>query len=116
MSIDNDKSFFADFYISMRGKNASIEQIEFANAFLDPKTNGRQLNIRALHDGSASEVFPAEMKIYPVSGKSFMFEPRLANYPFDTQRFAIDIGELKPSMRRALHLVQPPPHFLRTGL
>ena len=65
----------------MRGKNASIEQIEFANAFLTPKTNGRQLNIRALHDGSASEVFPAEMKIYLVSGK-FMFEPRLANYPF----------------------------------
>jgi hypothetical protein len=106
---DNDKSFFADFYISMRGKNASIEQIEFANAFLDPKTNGRQLNIRALHDGSASEVFPAEMKIYLVSGK-FMFEPRLANYPFDTQRFAIDI---QPKSSGAPFIVQPPPHFLR---
>ena len=76
---------------------------------MDPKTNGRQLNIRALHDGSASEVFPAEMKIYLVSGK-FMFEPRLANYPFDTQRFAIDI---QPKSSGAPFIVQPPPHFLR---
>ena len=106
---DNDKSFFADFYISMRGKNASIEQIEFANAFLDPKTNGRQLNIRTLHDGSPSEVFPAEMKIYLVSGK-FMYEPRLANYPFDTQRFAVDI---QPRSSDAPFIVQPPPHSLR---
>jgi hypothetical protein len=106
---DNDKSFFADFYISMRGKNASIDQIEFANAFLDPKTNGRQLNIRKMHDGSPSEVFPAEMKIYLVSGK-FMYEPRLANYPFDTQRFAIDI---QPKTSETPFIVQPPPHSLR---
>ena len=34
---DNEKTFFAEFYLSMRdSKDASIEQIEFANAFLDP--------------------------------------------------------------------------------
>ena len=105
---DNDKSFFADFYLSMRGKNASINQIEFDNAFLDPKTNDRQISIRTLHDGSASEFYPDEMQVYRVSGK-FMFEPRLANYPFDTQRFAINI---QPK-RGSAFIVQPPPHSLR---
>lgn len=106
---DNDKSFFAEFYLSMRGQNASVGQIEFANAFLDPKTNERQINIRTLHDGSPSEVYPAEMKIYLVSGK-FMFEPRLANFPFDTQRFAINI---QPKSGNAPFIIQPPPPSLR---
>jgi hypothetical protein len=106
---DNDKSFFADFYLLMRGQNASIERIEFANAFLDPKTNDRQINIRTLHDGRRSDVYPSEMKVYLVSGK-FMFEPRLANYPFDTQRFAINI---QPKSGNAVFIVQPPPHSLR---
>ncbi|NJO34418.1 MAG: hypothetical protein HC869_16115 [Rhodospirillales bacterium] len=74
----------------------SIDRIEFANGFLDAKTNDRQINIRTLHDGGPSEVYPEEMKIYLVSGK-FMFEPRLASYPFDTQRFAINI---QPEVRR----------------
>ena len=107
---DNDKSFFAEFYLSMRGrKDASINQIEFANGFLDPKTNDRQINIRILHDGRPSDVYPEEMKIYLVSGK-FMFEPRLASYPFDTQRFAINI---QPKSSDAPFIIQPPPHSLR---
>jgi substrate-binding family protein len=106
---DNDKSFFADFYLSMRGQNASIDQIDFANAFLDAKTNDRQINIRQLHDGSASDVYPEGMKIYLVSGK-FMFEPRLASYPFDTQRFAINI---QPKSSDAPFIIQPPPPSLR---
>ncbi|HZA00803.1 MAG TPA: ABC transporter substrate-binding protein [Hyphomicrobiaceae bacterium] len=106
---DNDKSFFAEFYLSMRGKNASISQIEFANGFLDPKTNDRQINIRTLHDGGPSEIYPDQMKIYLVSGK-FMFEPQLANYPFDTQRFPINI---QPKSGDAPFIIQPPPHSLR---
>ena len=47
------------------------------------------------------------MKIYRVSGK-FMFEPRLANYPFDTQRFAINI---QPKSGSAPFIIQPPPAF-----
>jgi hypothetical protein len=51
------------------------------------------------------------MKIYLVSGK-FMFEPHLANYPFDTERFAIN---LQPKSGAAF-IIQPPPHALRDKL
>jgi hypothetical protein len=106
---DNDKSFFADFHLSMRGNNASIKQIEFANGFIDPKTNDRHVTVRTLHEAGPSEVYPPEMNIYLVSGK-FTFEPRLASYPFDTQRFAINI---QPKSSEAAFIIQPPPHALR---
>jgi hypothetical protein len=106
---DNDKSFFADFYLSMRGNNASIDNIEFANGFVDPNTNDRLINIRKLHEGGPSEVYPQDMKIYLISGK-FVFQPRLAAYPFDTQRFAINI---QPKSRDAPFIIQPPPNSLR---
>jgi hypothetical protein len=106
---DNDKSFFADFYLSMRGNNASIRQVDFANGFVDPKTNDRQITVRTLHEAGPSEVYPPDMNIYMVSGK-FEFEPRLANYPFDTQRFAITV---QPKSGEAPFIVQPPPASLR---
>ena len=106
---ENDKSFFAEFYLSMRGQKASIGEIELASSFLDPKTNDRQINVRTLHDGGPSEIYPDQMKIYRVAGK-FMFEPRLANYPFDTQRFAINI---QPKSGDKLFIVQPPPNAMR---
>lgn len=106
---ENDKSFLAEFYLSMRGESASIDQIDFANSFVDPRTNDRQINIRTLHDGGPSEIYPEEMKVYRVAGK-FMFEPRLADYPFDTQRFAISI---QPKSGDSPFIIQPPPHALR---
>jgi hypothetical protein len=106
---DSDKSFFADFYLSMRGNNASIGQVDFANGFVDPKTNDRQITVRTLHEAGPSEVYPPDMNIYLVSGK-FEFEPRLSNYPFDTQRFAITI---QPKYSEAPFIVQPPPASLR---
>jgi hypothetical protein len=106
---DNDKSFFADFYLSMRGNKASIRQVDFANGFVDPKTNDRQITVRTLHEAGPSEVYPPDMNIYLVSGK-FEFEPRLSNYPFDTQRFAITI---QPKSSEAPFIVQPPPASLR---
>jgi hypothetical protein len=106
---ENDKSFFAEFYMSMRGEKASIEHVDFSNSFVDPKSNDRQISVRTLHDGSASELYPDQMKIYRVSGR-FTFEPRLANYPFDTQRFAIDI---QPKSGKSLFIVQPPPATMR---
>lgn len=106
---DNEKSFFAEFYLALRGQNATIKDIEFANGFLDPKTNDRQINVRTLHDGGPSGMYPSEMKIYLVSGK-FMFDPRLANYPFDSQSFAINI---QPKNGNAPFIVQPPPAALR---
>ncbi len=106
---ENDKSFFAEFYMSMRGAKASINHVDFSNSFIDPKTNDRQISVRTLHDGSASELYPDQMKIYRVSGR-FTFEPRLANYPFDTQRFAIDV---QPKSGNSLFIVQPPPASMR---
>jgi len=69
---------------------ASIDQIEFSNAYLEPGSNDRQITVRVIHDGGNSEAFPNHMKIYQVTGK-FLFEPQLTNYSFDTQRFSIDL-------------------------
>jgi hypothetical protein len=62
-----------------------------------------------LNAGGKSDAYPDDMKIYQVSGR-FMFEPRLANYPFDTQRFSIDI---RPKRGDAPFIIQPPPQSLR---
>ncbi len=44
---DTEKSFTADFYLSMSTENnPSIDTIEFSNAFLDYKTNSRQVIVR----------------------------------------------------------------------
>jgi ABC-type branched-subunit amino acid transport system substrate-binding protein len=107
---DNEKTFFAEFYLSMHdGKGASIDRIEFTNAFLDPRTNDRQITVRTLHGGGKSAAYPENMKIYQISGR-FLFDPQLATYPFDTQRFAIDI---QPKRGDAPFIVQPPPLELR---
>jgi ABC-type branched-subunit amino acid transport system substrate-binding protein len=108
---DNEKSFFAEFYLAMHddGKGTSIDDIDFANAFLDPRTNDRQLNIRVLNQTGTSAAYPDHMKIYHVAGR-FMFDPDFANYPFDVQRFSIDI---RPKRDDAPFIVQPPPSLLR---
>ena len=107
---DKEKSFVAEFYLSMHlNKNESIDQIEFANAFLDPQTNNKQVTIRPLHQGGPSDAYPEKMKIYAVSGK-FMFEPGFGNYPFDTQRFSIDI---RSKTGDAPVIIQPTPALLR---
>lgn len=107
---DNEKTFFAEFYLSMRnGATSTVEQIEFTNAFLDPKTNGRQLTIETLHDGGPSNAYPPDMRVYKVAGR-FVYEPDLSKYPFDTQRFSID---LQPRRGDTPFIVQPPPQLLR---
>jgi ABC-type branched-subunit amino acid transport system substrate-binding protein len=107
---DREKSFVAEFYLSMHATDKqSIDQIEFANAFLDPQTNNKQITIRTLHAGGQSDIYPADMKIYAVSGK-FMFEPSFGNYPFDTQRFSIDI---RAKTGDAPFIIQPSPSALR---
>jgi len=107
---DNDKTFFAEFYISMRDNaGAAIERIEFANAYLDPRTGGRQIKIDTIHAGGASDAYPETMKIYKVSGR-FLFDPDLWRYPFDTQLFPID---LQPKHGDSPFIVQPPPAELR---
>ncbi len=107
---DNDKTFFAEFYLSLRSTAAiSTDQIEFVNAYLDPRTGGRQITVTNLHDGSESDAYPTGMKIYKVSGR-FLFQPNLANYPFDNQTFQIS---LQPKRADAPFIVQPPPFEMR---
>ena len=108
---ENEKAFFAEFYLAMRNsKAASIDQIEFANAYLDPSSSGgRQITIDTVHGGGKSDAYPETMKIYKVSGR-FLFEPHLKRYPFDNQRFSID---LQPKSGDTPFIVQPPPFELR---
>jgi hypothetical protein len=107
---DTEKSFNAEFYLSMHPqRNESIEQIDFANAFIDPQTNSKQITIRPLHQGGPSDAYPSDMKIYAVSGK-FMFNPNFGNYPFDTQRFSIDI---RSKSGDAPFIIQPSPRQFR---
>jgi hypothetical protein len=107
---DTEKSFGAEFYLSMRNENnLNINMIEFANAFLDQKGNSRYISIQALHEGGSSDTYPSNMKIYAVSGK-FMLDPNYRNYPFDVQRFAI---ELRPRKGDAPFIVQPLKRELR---
>lgn len=109
---DSEKTFFASFYLSLRNAGgAAIEQIEFTNAYLDPRTGGRQITVEVLHPGGTSDAYPEAMKIYKVSGR-FVFDPRLEDYPFDTQRFSID---LQPRRGDAPFIIQPPPVDLRDG-
>ena len=101
---DTEKSFVADFYLSMSDENnPTIDLIEFTNAFLDYKTSARQITIRPLHEGGESDSFPSHMKIYAVSGK-FTLDPSYKSYPFDVQRFTID---LRPRRGDTPFIVQP---------
>jgi ABC-type branched-subunit amino acid transport system substrate-binding protein len=108
---DNEKSFFAEFYLALHddGKGASIDQLDFSNSFLDPRTNDRHLTVRVMNEGGRSAAYPDNMKIYHVAGR-FMFEPDFEHYPFDAQRFSIDI---RPKRDDAPFIVQPPPESLR---
>lgn len=107
---DNEKTYFAEFYLSLHDNpNVDIGEIEFANAYIDPRTHGRQITIEPLHGGSSDRIYPASMKVYKVVGR-FLFEPRLETFPFDTQSFSI---EVQPRRSDAAFIVQPPPVSLR---
>lgn len=107
---ENGNSFYADFYLAMRdAPDVSIERLDFTNAYIDTETGGRQLTIETVHPGGKSDVYPTAMKIYKVSGR-FLFQPWLGHYPFDSQRFSIDIS---PKNGLSPFIVQPPPLALR---
>lgn len=116
-SVDNNqKSFFAEFYLAMRkNPNISIEDITFANAFLDPRasrgvmTNGREISIDVLNQGGDSDAYPPDMQMYKIAGR-FRFTPDFSNYPFDKQQFSID---LQPRNSDKTFIIQPPPPSLR---
>ncbi len=108
---DTEKSFSADFYLTMSDENKlNPDMIEFANALLDQKTNSRHISVQALHEGGQSDTYPSNVKIYSVSGK-FALDPNYKNYPFDVQRFSI---ELRPKKGEFPFIVQPLKRELRT--
>ena len=107
---DNEKTFFAEFYLSLRANaSADLDKIEFANAYIDPSSANRQITIEPVHRGGKSDAYPESMKIYKVSGR-FLFDPELADYPLDKQLFTINI---QPKSGDAPFIVQPPPLNLR---
>ncbi|MFV0295614.1 MAG: amino acid ABC transporter substrate-binding protein, partial [Hyphomicrobiaceae bacterium] len=107
---DNDKAFTASFYLSLRSTGqVFIDDLEFTNAALDPRANGRQLTITRLSNGSPGSAYPDHMQIYKITGR-FTFEPELSDYPFDSQSFAITI---QPKQADRPFIVQPPPLSLR---
>jgi ABC-type branched-subunit amino acid transport system substrate-binding protein len=107
---DDEKSFFAEFYMSMRAtERFSLSNIEFGNAFLDADEGGPKVTTSVLHDGSPSGVYPEGVTIAKVVGK-FMMSPDLSKYPFDTQLFSI---QLQPKSGDAAFIIQPPHESLR---
>lgn len=101
----NDRSFDAEFYLSMRsdGNRIGVDNIEFTNAYRSQAGAGRLLTFHEIHDGLASSNFPAGVKLYKVSGK-FEFEPNLGAYPFDTQRLSVSF---QPANAAEPFLIQP---------
>ena len=106
----NEKSFFAEFYMAMRATDRlDLKDIAFTNAFIDPRTNGPHLSTETVHPGGESDAYPASMRIYRISGR-FRFTPDFSAYPFDSQKFSIDI---QPKNRDKPFVVQSPPLELR---
>lgn len=107
---DKEKSFFADFYLSISNSgDLSINNIDFSNAYIDPENNGPQFTVTPLHEGGPSDAYPEGSKIYKVSGK-FNFRPDFSRFPFDTQLFTIDVQRKSGDLP---FVIQPPSRELR---
>lgn len=107
---DDEKSFFAEFYMAMRSNQRfDPAALEFGNAFIDADSKGAKVTVTTIHDGTPSGVYPEGVTIAKVVGK-FMMRPNLSNYPFDTQLFSI---ALQPKSGEAAFIIQPPHETLR---
>ncbi len=103
----NDRSFDAEFYLSMKSADDSIgiDSIEFTNAYRAQSGDGRLVLSRQIHNAGATPNVPSGIKLYKVSGK-FEFEPELGDYPFDTQRLSVSF---QPADASKPFLIQPAP-------
>jgi Periplasmic binding protein len=101
----NDRSFDAQFYLSMRSpdRTIGIDSIEFTNAYRSPTASGHLVTTHEINDGLSVSDFPSGVKLYKVSGK-FEFEPELGDYPFDTQRLSVSF---QPASAAHPFLIQP---------
>lgn len=101
----SDKSFHAEFYFSMTSeRNIGIEAIEFTNAYRGQVSNKPLISVRQIHSGNVAAGFDPGLKLYKVAGK-FMFQPDLANFPFDQQQFSITF---QPVSTASPFFIQPP--------
>jgi len=109
----NDRSFDAEFYLSMKRKDAKIgiKSIDFTNAYRSQSSRTRLISWHEIHSGGGGTNFPKDVKLYKVSGK-FTFHPDLSHYPFDTQRLSISfqsVSTIQP------FLIQPPSKSARAS-
>lgn len=102
---DTEGSFYANFYLEITSKeDIDINQLDFSNAARSSTNHQYLTDLKLLRK---QRVFfkgmPMYNKMYEVSGK-FLFTPDLKKYPFDRQKFPINI---KPKSAVEPFLVQP---------
>ncbi len=92
----NERRFDADFYLSLKSRDepVSIDTIDFTNAERSPIGDKRLITSDVIHDGGQGSKFPANVRVYKVSG-TFQFNPELETYPFDTQRLSVSFQARK---------------------
>jgi len=104
------KSFLAEFFVSLESRqDIGLEDFEFANAWRSEANGEPLVKVDALHERNAPAAGTEKRTIYKVSGR-FRFQPDLALYPFDQQRFSI---VLQPRNSTSPILIQPAPRRLR---
>ena len=108
----NDRRFDAEFYLSLKSadNNVSIDAIDFTNAARSRLGRERLITSREIHNGANGSKFPAGVRVYKVSG-TFMFNPELSSYPFDTQRLSVSFQARDASTPI---LIQPLAQHLRS--
>ncbi len=112
----NDHQFSAEFYLSLSSAtDIDIRNMKFSNA-VQGENGDPFLNIHKVHEGRSAPPHSRDAgsserqnmqswlnKLYLVKGK-FRFNPELAQYPFDSQRFSIAI---EPRDTVSPFLIQP---------
>ncbi|MCH9765156.1 MAG: ABC transporter substrate-binding protein, partial [Alphaproteobacteria bacterium] len=107
----NDRSFEAEFFFTMRAKKQiPISEIEFTNAMRGARAAEPLINVRRVHQETATGPDDLVSRIYKVSGR-FRFEPDLRKYPFDQQIFSISF---QPATMDAAFFLQPPSDKVRS--
>ncbi|MHA6247715.1 ABC transporter substrate-binding protein [Pontibacter sp. CAU 1760] len=101
---DTEGSFYATFYLEITATDAvDIEQIDFSNAARSEMSHAYLLDVKQVSYKYTPGKMPHYNYMFKVSGK-FLYEPDLQNYPFDEQKFAI---QLQPVNAINPFLIQP---------
>ena len=109
----NERRFDAEFYLSLKSADngISIDAIDFTNAARSRIGRERLITNREIHNGADGSKFPRGVRVYKVSG-TFLFNPELDTYPFDTQRLSVSFEAKNASTPI---LIQPLAQHLRTS-